>query len=150
MNALKLTIPDQITLPCITLWQPWATWIRWGWKTIETRTHARFAILEKKTIGIHAGLKWDDSALDLASEFLTKAQLDQTREFRHSHGAIICTAFVHAFATVMPMNAGSALIECETERYGLFLHSVKPVDPPIQAKGSQGIWRATIPAFLVS
>lgn len=41
--------------PVITLYQPWATWIMRGWKTIETRTHNRFACLDHKTILIHAG-----------------------------------------------------------------------------------------------
>lgn len=48
----------------ITLWQPWATWVVLGWKTIETRLHPRFASLAGQVIGIHAGLKFDDLAMD--------------------------------------------------------------------------------------
>jgi hypothetical protein len=144
-------IPDQVTLPCITLWQPWATWIRWGWKTIETRTHKQFYCLERKRIGIHAGKQWDDSALDSAAEFLTALQIEQTRNFKHSHGALICSAYVFGAAIVFPVNSAGALIDCEmTERHGLFLHSVRPIDPPIQAKGSQGIWSMTVPGCLLS
>jgi predicted transcriptional regulator len=40
----------------ITLWQPWASFIALGWKTIETRTHDRFKNLVCERIAIHAGL----------------------------------------------------------------------------------------------
>lgn len=59
--------------PSITLTQPWATWIIRGWKTIETRTHNRFACLDKKTILIHAGMTTDKSAAN--NPYLTKDQL---------------------------------------------------------------------------
>jgi hypothetical protein len=29
-------------LLCISLWMPWAQWVIWEWKPIETRTHERF------------------------------------------------------------------------------------------------------------
>jgi hypothetical protein len=149
MKEQRLELPDQVTLQCITLWQPWATWVRWGWKTIETRTHKQFYCLDRKRIGIHAGKQWDDCALDSASEFLSKEQLERTKDFKHTYGAIICTAYVFGVAIVEPPNAGGALIECETVRHGLFLHSFSPIDPPIQAKGSQGIWSMTVPACLL-
>jgi hypothetical protein len=42
----------------ITLKQPWATWVLWGWKIVETRLHNQFGSLMNKRIGIHAGLGW--------------------------------------------------------------------------------------------
>lgn len=129
----------------ITLWQPWASWILWEWKTIETRTHARFAKLEQKRIGIHAGKHFDDAAIETARDWLTEEQIQTTLHYPHQHQAIICTVFVHGAAIVSRAKEHLALIECNTVRHGLFLHSREILNPPITAKGRQGIWKASVP-----
>ena len=43
-----------IEIPCISLWQPWASLIALGWKTVETRGHNRFACLAGRRIAIPA------------------------------------------------------------------------------------------------
>ena len=63
------------TFPVITLYQPWATWIMRGWKTIETRTHSRFACLRGQTILIHAGKTTDKSELVTENIYLTSQQI---------------------------------------------------------------------------
>ena len=40
-------------IAAITLWQPWATWIAWRWKTIETRGHDRFRRLVGQFASVH-------------------------------------------------------------------------------------------------
>jgi len=126
-------------LPVITLWQPWAQWIMLGWKTIETRTHSRFASLENKIIYIHAGGKWDKSALNLARPYLTKEQIEQTIDIIPMKSAIICSAHISKFDLLNNTHSKDALIECNTERWGLFLNDIKQIEP-IYCKGSQGIW----------
>ena len=54
MDTIDLSICKRV-YPVLTLYQPWATFIADGLKTIETRTHNRFTSLYGKTILIHAG-----------------------------------------------------------------------------------------------
>lgn len=80
--------------PVITLYQPWATWIVRGWKTIETRTHNKFACLIGKTILIHAGQKTDASAIN--NPYLTKEQLLYNPD-EVINGYILCSTHVKSF-----------------------------------------------------
>jgi len=126
-------------IPVITLWQPWASWISLGWKTIETRTHARFRKLKDGWVGIHAGLSWDKNALYAASNFLTDEQILESKEFKKTRGAIICVAHVSAFREMNEDDSYNALIECKTKRFGLIFDQVKSIEE-IKASGRQGIW----------
>ena len=124
----------------ITLWQPWATWILWGWRTIETRTHNRFACLKGELIGIHAGKKFDHNAIGMAQEYLTTERIVKHNESIYPLGYIIATAQVTDARRLDFIHSEKALIECYTERYGLFLENIMPTVPVIKYKGSQGIW----------
>lgn len=132
-------------LKAITLHQPWATWILWGWKRLETRTHPRFGCLHSLRIAIHAGRHWDENALRTAAPFLTKDQIEKTERFNHARGAIICTAYVENYGRLSTSYSQFALIECITRRFGLNLHDVCPIEPPIAARGRQGIFEVEIP-----
>lgn len=123
--------------PVITLYQPWATWIMRGWKTIETRTHNRFACLEDQIILIHAGLNTDASAIN--NPYLTKEQLLFNPD-EMINGFILGSAFVNDFRLLTTNAAQRALIECETKRYGLFLEDIDRFEIPIPEKGEMGIW----------
>lgn len=122
--------------PAITLYQPWASWIMRGWKTIETRTHSRFKCLKGKTIIIHAGQKTDKSTIK--NPYLTHEQLVLNPD-EIVNGCILGFAFVYDFGKVDDGHSKEALIECRTDRWGLFLRNIEPVDP-IYAKGEMGIW----------
>ncbi|MBU6232169.1 hypothetical protein KGP36_06000 [Patescibacteria group bacterium] len=127
--------------PIISMYPPWANWVALGWKTIETRTHNRFKSLAGRYIGIHAPLKWDNRALELAAPFLTYEQFGLSKDFLRVGGAIICKAFVRSAGKVGSMNSLSALIDCQsTTRYGLFLEDIEPLKEAIPCKGKQGIW----------
>jgi len=102
--------------PVITLYQPWATWIMREWKTIETRTHNRFKSLNGKRILIHAGKKTDKSAL--SNSFLTKEQIAH-RPLEMINGYILGSAFVKEVKKLSIYHGVDALIECETDRWGL-------------------------------
>jgi hypothetical protein len=132
-------------IPVITLWQPWGNWVDLGWKTIETRTHPRFAKLEGQTIGIHLGLKWDKDAIQLARRFLTAEQLFRTKEFLKIGGAIVATAFVKEHRLLNTKDSPFALIDCgHTTRWGLILENIKQIEA-IPTKGRQGIWYYNLP-----
>lgn len=137
----------------ITLWQPWASFIEFGWKTIETRTHDRFKNLVGETIAIHAGQKWDDEAYELAKPYLFQDQyrdIDVIKErFLNDNpiipwykGSIIATAKIekaHWLLSGYWVIDAQALCKCDNDLFGLFLTDIKPIKP-IPAKGKQGIW----------
>lgn len=135
---------DQRKIPLISMYRPWANWVALEWKRIETRLHNRFKNLVGQTIAIHAG-RWDDDALETAKPYLTDDQYEETMLWQHkAQPAVICTAFVYRARLCVPVDATDALIECDTERHGLFLNDIRPVIPPIEMKGHQGIWRAFV------
>src|SRR5687767_2133477 len=105
--------------PVITLYQPWATWIMRGWKTIETRTHDRFKSLAGKIILIHAGKTTDANAAH--NPYLTIEQIKENPDEMVS-GYILGSVFVSQFSQLSAQHSKAALIECyNTLRYGLFL-----------------------------
>ncbi len=131
-------------MKAITLWQPWATWVVLGMKTIETRPHPKLSSLAGKRIAIHAGLKWDDDAFDLARPFLSAENEYYTASMVHSRGKIIGAVDVVGFRKMLvPEDSQRALIECVNipfSRYGLILENPTVFDEPVPMKGSQGIW----------
>jgi hypothetical protein len=135
-----------LRLPVVSLWMPWAFWIPRRWKRIETRTHDRFKSLVGKRIAIHAAMKWDKDAIDLASPYLSDEQIVQSRKFLKIGGAIICTAMVTDGRWLTAEDSPLALIDCgETKRHGLFLDDVQVLEEAIAMPGKQGIWYAEIP-----
>jgi hypothetical protein len=134
------------TLQCITLHQPWASWIALGWKSIETRTHRSFACLQGKHIGIHAGNTWDRLAYIKAADIITQEQVLQTEELRTVHGVILCTAFVKEVRPLTKADSRAAMCNAQG-LFGLVLEDVQhPIlDTPIVAKGKQGIWSFNLP-----
>jgi hypothetical protein len=138
-------------IPIITLWQPWAQWVALGWKSVETRTHNRFKGLVGKDILIHAGMSLDSHAYDAAKNFLAHEKMAQTfnqdgdySDFRNDKvsGKIIAKAHVAHFRELYAetVDESFALIECATNRWGLFLTNIQPLDPFVPAQGKQGIW----------
>lgn len=126
--------------PVITLYQPWATWIMREWKTIETRTHNRFASLKGQTILIHAGLTTDGSDLTVKNPYLTPEQIKQNPD-EMVNGFILGSAFVKNFGELGVLNSKAALIDCyHTRRWGLFLDDIVKFEKPIHEKGEMGIW----------
>ena len=123
--------------PVITLYQPWATWIMREWKTIETRTHNRFACLEGQRILIHAGLRTDMNAIN--NPYLTNEQLLFNPD-EMINGFILGSAFVNDFRELTFNASQRALIECKTKTYGLFLEKIDRWKIPIPEKGKMGIW----------
>lgn len=131
---------DMGKIPIISMWQPWVWWVMLRWKTIETRTHKRFASLEGKTIGIHAALKWDDRAIEVAKEFLSSDQIKQTLEMLKIGGVMVGTVFVQRHRELWNSDSQDSLIDCKyTKRWGLVFRHVKVIED-VPMKGKQGIW----------
>ena len=141
------------TIPAITLWQPWATWIAWGWKTIETRGHNRFKGLVGKMIAIHAGQKFDPHAHQMADGYIRQipdGPIEQRLAYPPSYypkGAVVCTAVVAAVGRLSNACSQRALCPCDSTRFGLELVEITDFKP-IAWRGSQGIWQIPISALL--
>jgi hypothetical protein len=130
-----------MVIPVITLWQPWATWVILGWKTIETRTHQNFKSLAGRTIYIHAGKRWDGNAVSWAEFWMTPEMRVASHRQNYPVGAIIGTAFVKEHRALTSADSQNALISCDDRyaRFGLVLKDIQAVTP-IYVSGKQGIW----------
>ena len=130
----------------ITLYEPWASWILWGWKIIETRGHDRFRGLRGCQIGIHAGLRFDRSALHVAREYLSVEQLEKILQVQSAiggwlHGRMVCTATVYECRPLTAADSPLALADCSGgDRYGLVLSNVMAIAGHPEVKGQRGIW----------
>ena len=143
--SLRDWLAGAASISCLTLWQPWATWIMKGWKTIETRTHDKFSSLAGKTIAIHAGMTYDKEAKYLAWSYMNQDQkmwieLVEKGMIEIPRGCIVGTVRVEQSRRCKSSDAMKALIECRTGRFGLFLTDIRELEKPIAAKGAQGIW----------
>jgi hypothetical protein len=130
----------------ISMWRPWADWVMLGWKPIETRTHARFAKLAGKRIGIHAAKHWDGNALDLAAPYLTPDQIRHTCQVltKEPSGVLLGTVFVEQHRLLGVGDSWGALIECETRRFGLIVSVPIRLAIPLPMRGHQGIWKVEL------
>jgi hypothetical protein len=133
--------------PAITIHQPWASWIAWGLKTMETRTHNRFASLKGQRIAIHAGKAWDDEAIFEAVAHASAKSLFQDYTCREDFpaGAIVCLATVDKIWTLCSADSQAALCRCDRSMTGLILADVEPLAEPFKVRGHQGIWRVELP-----
>jgi len=127
-----------LTIPAITLWQPWASWIAVGLKTIETRGHQRFRCLVGQVIAIHAGLRWDGHAYATAAAYRPVSALTVQEP---EHGSVVALARVGGFRELDAADAPAALCPCGPGRYGLILEHVERLAVPQPARSGQGIWR---------
>lgn len=128
--------------PVITLYQPWATWIMRGWKTIETRTHSRFACLKNQNILIHAGKTTDKSDLVTNNPYLTQKQIGHNPD-EIINGCILGSVYVFDFNALNVLHSNRSLIDCSLQsplRHGLFLEHVQIFGNPIPEIGEMGIW----------
>ena len=147
--------PSRVSMPAITLWQPWASLISRGFQRIETRTHARFRSLVGQRIAIHAGCQIDWEAWlilewcapDEVGDFLRAHRVNGQRYPRSllPKAAIVATAWVVEHRKLGRRDGAAALMSNPTGLYGLVLEDVGKVEPPIHARGRQGVWRWRMP-----
>lgn len=133
-------------LPTITLIQPWASFVLWGWKSLETRTHPRLASLKGRRFWLHAGKAWDPNCIDgagAALRWMTQEQVESTMNNAFNvRGCIIgmCQAGDHRLLSTV--DSGPAMIDCglsSPQRWGLEI-AWTSYYKPIFIRGKQGIW----------
>lgn len=133
-------------MKAITLWRPWAYWIRPGLKTIETRGHDRLKSLVGQRIAIHAGAHFAPEALREARRY----RFDDALGTFHSDYPglpkhVVATAQAVAGRWLRESDSPAALCACDGNRYGLFLEDIIVLPEPIPCDGHQGIWTWTPP-----
>lgn len=137
----------------ISLWQPWASLIAIGAKTIETRSWAAPKSLMGQRIAIHAAKKWnreleetclsqpfyDDLHASGMSEMGIREYLPQ--------GAVLCTARLVACRSTNDDDFIEAISEREydygnyaPDRYAWILDDVQVLPTPLPYRGAQGIF----------
>ena len=130
-------------MKAITMWQPWATWVELGFKTIETRTHARFMSLAGQRIAIHAGKHYDNDARKLAAPYLTPGMVKMTNIIGglvgFTHGQIVAVVTVTASRVLTAADSQASLIDA-SGRYGLVLADRIRLGRPVATRGQMGIW----------
>jgi len=140
-------------MKAITIWQPWASLIAYGKKTIETRSWPAPTWLIGQRIAIHAAVKWDQNIESMClrepcySDLLASGLEDiDIREYLPL-GAVIATAVL---AESRSTDEGDWIYDLSDNeelygdygmgRHGWFLRDVERLEKPIPAKGMQGIW----------
>ena len=143
-------------MKAISLWQPYASLIAAGVKTIETRGWAPPKDLTGQRIAIHAAKAIETSDVRGRERHrLIAAALDDPEwDGSIPRGAVVCTAVLdHTAQVTGPEHNGQVTVagnghpvpvdewgDFSPGRWLWFLRDVEPVDPPVPARGRQGFW----------
>lgn len=131
-------------IKCISLWQPWATGIAVGLKTVETR---HWTTKRRGLIAIHAARRWGPDQREFASVEHALGRLPKRIPF----GAIIAIAEITGVLPTVELAPQVLPIEriygnYGPGRFGWLLANVKALDEPIPVAGRQGFFN--VPASL--
>lgn len=144
-----------MTIKAITLWQPWATLVAFGLKTIETR---RWGTEYRGPLAIHAARAISEAGLALLH------QDERTRELMAAagyasleampRGCVVATGELLAVVrlgmfnptwieTALPREA--AWGDFRSGRYAWRLGEMRRLPEPIGVRGERGLWDWTRP-----
>jgi hypothetical protein len=136
---------NQISMPAITLWQPWASLVAVGAKPYETRGRNAPARLIGQRVAIHAAARRPERDLPRYILAAITDALGAGWLFNIPLGAVVCTAILAT--SERTENVPYDLFgDYSPGRFAWRLDDVKPVRPHIPAKGMRLIgWRWTVP-----
>jgi len=159
-NAWPVKVKDP--MPAITLWQPWATLVAMGLKTIETRSWLPPHELLGQRIAIHAAARpVRQCMVGCGAPFVRSVaealRVDVIDLDDLPRGAVLCTATLADAGTVAGVGDRVEVGACGSRRFTRleaidpwgdfragrclwFLEEVSPLTPPRSARGAQGIW----------
>ena len=151
---------NQTLWKTLTVYQPWATMIALGHKTIETRNHAAYKWLAGQQLAIHAGKRYERDAFEYLIDRGFNPLQSLLLESAVPRGAIvavcrvsdtcsecgaptfgtrlICKNCIARWLTVGDMDA--ACSDTDTSTFGLVLEDVRALIEPVPVRGSQGVW----------
>lgn len=131
------------TMPCLSLWQPWASLIAVGVKTIETRSWKAPNKFIGKRIAIHAAKNtkgMTDARLNPKLHLACHRALMDYEVGRLPFGAVLCTAILTECRRTQycePDIYGDFTLD----RWGWILEDIRKLDEPLPARGAQGIFK---------
>lgn len=130
-----------------------------GLKSLETRTHTRFAHLAGQDIAIHAGKRIDKDAPENVAIAIARSLqaelfaldvfgcewLDRLHDDPRLYAeGIVAVSNCGPTERMRPSHVANALCEWGSDLYVTHLHPVEQLDTPIPCRGFQGAW--TMPA----
>ena len=142
-----------LTVKALSLHQPWASLIAAGFKSIETRSWPPPQSLIGQRIAIHAAKKVvafpDTPAYREFNDAVNNA-LGHDWLRTSQRGAVVAIATLY---NVRQVQADTVIPEGDELLFGDFtlgrwmweLSDVQPLDPPVPARGHQGLWNFEIP-----
>lgn len=134
-------------MKAISLWQPYASLVASGLKTIETRHWQPPRALIGKPIVIHAAKRWTSEEIAITSAFMQR--FPSVRAAFHNTLDLPLGAVLVAVKLVACIPSESLINLSDEERafgnyapgrYGWKLEIIKLPEKPIPAKGGQGFW----------
>ena len=129
---------SELIYPVLSLWQPWASLMADNRKPIETRHWPAPAWLIGQEFAIHAAMRIDANACI----YFGYDPLTIPRGCILSiHKLTKCEKFTERSRDEI----GDEYGDFEMGRYGWFAPLLRKLNPPIAAKGHQGIWKWPAP-----
>lgn len=127
-------------MKAITLWQPWASFMEWGIKTIETR-HWPLPKNIKGPIAIHAAKK----VVRVTDPYFDKALLERNLSYSDlPTGFILCyfdtVECIKANENNIPDYPERAFGDYTPGRYMWKMDGLNILPWPVMIQGKQGIW----------
>jgi len=151
------------TIPCLSLWQPWATLMAIGAKKNETRS---WETMYRGPLAIHAAKKWSGDLAHVVCRDPYRTVLDglwPSGTSAHDMGGkglplgcIVAVVRLHACIRIGERNAppaGSNEFEFGDYTPGRFAwctDNVQRLETPIPWKGAQGLFRVPISAITLA
>lgn len=123
------------TIKALSLKQPWANWIAWGLKTLETRT---FQVRHRGPLLICASKTVDKAALEL----------HPGHGIIEPRGVAVAICELTHVRLMRPEDEHAAMCPCTVGRYVWILQNVRPIRC-FPVKGQLGIFNVTPPGPIV-
>lgn len=130
-------------MKCVSLWQPWASAIPFGWKRIETRG---WWTSYRGPLAIHAAKRWTGEEREDAADF---ARLTGDERFAGALplGAIVATCMLTDCIRTEQLLGSGRVSQTEQAfgnygrgRYGWLLSDIVALPEPFAFRGAQGFF----------
>ena len=118
----------------ISLWQPWASAIVCGKKTVETRG---WSTKYRGIVAIHAAQRWTKEQRAMCSRYLTVLFHEIPLGELVATAEIVCCVPTEQFT---PHQLESVWGDYGAGRFAWVLDNIQPLEKPIPCKGRQGFF----------
>ena len=136
---------------CLTLLQPWASFVIWGLKTWETRS--RNIGIPIGTLLIHSSKRVDKVGERVYAEVIYKLSSEHPNRIWPAYekltrgavlGSVVVRSTLNGFQPANLTDLEKMVGDFSPGRYFANLESPKAFDQPIPASGQRGMWKLRI------